>query len=87
MPKPTEGHTKYTFKIRKDISFHNGQKLTSADVKATYDKIISPPKGIESNRKAFFSMVKSVSAPDPEDAGLQAEIPDGLLRSGACAAL
>jgi peptide/nickel transport system substrate-binding protein len=77
VPKPTEGHTKYTFKIRKDISFHNGQKLTSADVKATYDKIISPPKGIESNRKAFFSMVKSVSAPDPETLVYKLKYPTG----------
>jgi peptide/nickel transport system substrate-binding protein len=64
VPKPTEGGTKYTFKIRDDIWFHNGVKLTSADVKATYDKIIFPPKGVPSARKAFFTSVKSVTAPD-----------------------
>ena len=79
IPQPTEGHTKYTFKIRGDIQFHNGQKLTSADVKATYDKIISPPKGIESNRKAFFSMVKSVSAPDPKTLVFKLKYPTGAF--------
>ena len=79
IPAPTEGHTKYTFKIRGDISFHNGQKLTSADVKATYDKIISPPKGIESNRKAFFSMVKSVTAPDPKTLVFKLKYPTGAF--------
>ena len=79
IPAPTEGHTKYTFKIRDDITFHNGQKLTSADVKATYDKIISPPKGIESNRKAFFSMVKSVSAPDPKTLVFKLKYPTGAF--------
>ena len=79
VPTPTEGHTKYTFKIRKDITFHNGQKLTSADVKATYDKIISPPKGIESNRKAFFSMVKSVTAPDAETLVFKLKYPTGAF--------
>ncbi len=79
VPQPTEGHTKYTFKIRKDIWFHDGQKLTSADVKATYDKIINPPKGIESNRKAFFSMVKSVTAPDPETLVFQLKYPTGAF--------
>ena len=79
IPKPTEGHTKYAFKIRDDITFHNGQKLTSADVKATYDKIISPPKGIESNRKAFFSMVKSVSAPDPKTLVFKLKYPTGAF--------
>ena len=79
IPAPTEGHTKYTFKIRDDISFHNGQKLTSADVKATYDKIISPPKGIESNRKAFFSMVESVTAPDPKTLVFKLKYPTGAF--------
>ncbi len=79
IPAPTEGHTKYTFKIRGDIWFHNGQKLTSADVKATYDKIISPPKGIESNRKAFFSMVKSVTAPDPKTLVFKLKYPTGAF--------
>ncbi len=79
IPAPTEGHTKYTFKIRGDITFHNGQKLTSADVKATYDKIISPPKGIESNRKAFFSMVESVTAPDPKTLVFKLKYPTGAF--------
>ena len=79
IPAPTEGHTKYTFKIRDDITFHNGQKLTSADVKATYDKIISPPKGIESNRKAFFSMVESVTAPDPKTLVFKLKYPTGAF--------
>ena len=79
VPKPTEGHTKYTFKIRDDIWFHNGQKLSSADVKATYDKIINPPKGIESNRKAFFSMVKSVTAPDPQTLVFKLKYPTGAF--------
>ena len=79
IPAPTEGHTKYTFNIRGDITFHNGQKLTSADVKATYDKIISPPKGIESNRKAFFSMVESVTAPDPKTLVFKLKYPTGAF--------
>src|SRR5439155_13160201 len=35
----------YTFKIRHGIRFHDGSPLTAADVKATYDKIVSPPAG------------------------------------------
>jgi peptide/nickel transport system substrate-binding protein len=31
----------YTFKIRSGIHFHDGSPLATADVKATYDKIIS----------------------------------------------
>ena len=35
----------YTFNIRNNVKFHDGTPLTSADVKASLDKIIFPPKG------------------------------------------
>ena len=54
----------YTFKIREGVTFHDGTPLSAHDVKATYDKIIFPPEGVPSSRKAFFTMVKSVEAPD-----------------------
>src|SRR5499433_4038254 len=38
----------YTFKLRPGIKFHDGSPLTSADVKATYEKIVSPPPGVAS---------------------------------------
>ncbi|MCZ6478809.1 MAG: ABC transporter substrate-binding protein [candidate division NC10 bacterium] len=54
----------YTFKIRKGIKFHDGSLLTARDVKATYDKIISPPPGVSSARKGAYLVVESVKAPD-----------------------
>ncbi len=54
----------YTFKIRKGIEFHDGKPLDAKDVVATYKKIIFPPEGIASARKAFYKMVKSVEATD-----------------------
>jgi peptide/nickel transport system substrate-binding protein len=54
----------YTFKIRQGVKFHDGTVLTAADVKATYDKLIFPPEGVRSIRKAAYSAVTSVQAPD-----------------------
>ncbi len=54
----------YTFKIRKGVKFHDGSPLTARDVKASYDKIIFPPQNIISTRKAFYSYVEKVEAPD-----------------------
>jgi peptide/nickel transport system substrate-binding protein len=53
-----------TFKLRKGVKFHDGTPLTAQDVKATYDKIIFPPEGVASARKASYAMVASVEAPD-----------------------
>ena len=51
-----------TFNIRKGITFHDGTPLTARDVKATYDKIIFPPDGVASARKASFAMVAAIEA-------------------------
>src|SRR6266446_9663109 len=38
MPTPTDAGTTYTFKIRQDVKFHNGDKLTAADIAASLNK-------------------------------------------------
>src|SRR3989441_4130894 len=54
----------YTFKLRPGIRFHDGSALTSADVKATYDKIVSPPAGVRSIRKTSYAAITSIETPD-----------------------
>ncbi len=54
----------YTFKIRKGVKFHDGSELTAADIKASYDKIVFPPEGVKSLRKAAYAAVAAVEAPD-----------------------
>src|SRR5215468_3033406 len=54
----------YTFKLRPGIRFHDGSMLTSADVKATYEKIVSPPPGVRSIRKNSYAAITSIETPD-----------------------
>ena len=54
----------YTFVLRPNVKFHDGTLLTSEDVKATYDRIMSPPTGVVSARRDLFETVASVEAPD-----------------------
>jgi peptide/nickel transport system substrate-binding protein len=54
----------YTFKLHKGVKFHDGTEFTSADAKASWDKIVFPPPGTVSNRKSWYKMVKSIEAPD-----------------------
>ncbi len=79
VPAPTNGGKTYTFKIRSDIKFHDGTPLTSADVKATYDKIVFPPEGIPSSRKAFFRMVDSITTPDATTVVFNLKFPSGAF--------
>jgi peptide/nickel transport system substrate-binding protein len=64
VPGPTDNGKTYTFKIKKGVTFHDGQKLTAHDIVATYNKILNPRKGVGSSRKAFYAMVDSVKASD-----------------------
>jgi peptide/nickel transport system substrate-binding protein len=59
-----DGRT-YTFKLRRGVKFHDGAEMTSKDVKASFDKIIFPPPGMKSSRKASYQAVEAVEAPDP----------------------
>ncbi|MGH7308953.1 MAG: ABC transporter substrate-binding protein [Candidatus Rokuibacteriota bacterium] len=69
----------YTFKIRRDIKFHDGSPLTAADVKATYDKIVFPPEGTRSLRKIHYSAVERVEAPDPGTVAFKLKFPSASL--------
>ncbi len=79
VPAPTENGTVYTFKIRKDVKFHDGTPLTAHDIKATYDKIVFPPEGVASNRKAYFKMVESIETPDDYTLVFRLGFPSGTF--------
>ena len=54
----------YTFTLFEGVKFHDGSALTSADVKASYDRIANPPQGVISVRKAWYADIGSIETPD-----------------------
>jgi peptide/nickel transport system substrate-binding protein len=69
----------YTFKIRPGIRFHDGTTLTASDVKASYDKIIFPPQGVRSVRRASYAAVSRVDAPDANTVVFKLKFPSASL--------
>jgi peptide/nickel transport system substrate-binding protein len=55
----------YTFTLHQGVKFHDDSDLTSADVKASWDRIVFPPEGVVSPRRGNYPMIKSIEAPDP----------------------
>ena len=64
MPTPTDGGKTYTFKIRQDVKFHDGSKLTAADVADSWNRIVFPPAGTTSARVSYYAMVDKIEMPD-----------------------
>src|SRR5213596_2403982 len=56
---------KYTFHLRHGVKFHDGADFTAEDVKATYEKLVNPPKGVVSPRTPLFSAVSDIVVLDP----------------------
>src|SRR6185437_15268491 len=52
----------YVFHLRHDVKFSSGQPLTSADVKFTFDSIISG--AIKTPKRGAYTLVDSIAAPD-----------------------
>ena len=55
----------YTFKLQPNVLFHDGSRLTSADVKASYQRIAHPPSGVTSSRQVDFGAISGIDTPDP----------------------
>jgi peptide/nickel transport system substrate-binding protein len=66
MPQPTDNGLTYTFKVHKDVKFHDGSPLAGSDVAMSWNKIIHPPPGIASARQNNFVMVDTVTTPGDE---------------------
>lgn len=65
-------------KLRDDVTFHNGDPLTSADVKFTFERILDPDSPyIEA--KGYFATFASIETPDDVTVRIVTTEPDPLL--------
>lgn len=52
----------YTFTLRDGVTFHSGTPLTSAEVKSSFERVVSETS--QAARKSSYSVVSSVETPD-----------------------
>src|SRR5258707_12206262 len=72
----TDGKT-VTVKIRAGVKFHNGDPLTSTDVKYTFDRIIDPKTAAVA--RSFFTDVDTITAPDATTVVFNLKNPNAAL--------
>ncbi len=65
----------YTFHLREGVQFHDGTEFTSADVKATYDRIWKPPAGVSIPRSTLFKALSSIETPDKKTIQFKLDAP------------
>lgn len=71
----------YTFKLQPDVLFHDGSKLTSADVAASYQRIVHPPPGVLSLRQADHAAITSIDTPDAATVVFHLQWPDAAMEA------
>jgi peptide/nickel transport system substrate-binding protein len=69
----------YTFRLRPKVLFHDGSLLTSADVKASYERIVHPPAGVLSVRQADYAAITNIETPDPRTVVFHLQWPDAAM--------
>src|SRR5712692_746898 len=77
MPTTSSDGKQVTVKLRKGVKFHNGDPLTSADVKYTFDRIIDPKNAAVA--RSFFGDVDTISALDATTVVFNLKTPNAAL--------
>lgn len=54
----------YTFTLHPNVRFHDGTLLSSADVKASFDRMRNPPPGVVSLRQGMLADISAIDTPD-----------------------
>ncbi len=67
----------YTFKLKKNVLFHDGTKVDAAAVKFSIDRIMDP--AIKSSMRTFYEPVHSVEVIDPQTVQIRLKHPYAFM--------
>ncbi|MBV8913799.1 MAG: ABC transporter substrate-binding protein [Acetobacteraceae bacterium] len=63
LPEVSADKLIYTFDLRDDVQFHNGQKMTAEDVKYSFDSMLDPQRAAA--RRGVFARIDKVEVDSP----------------------
>jgi peptide/nickel transport system substrate-binding protein len=63
LPEISADKLVYTFDLRDDVHFHNGQQMTADDVKYSFDSMLDPKRGAA--RRGVFARIDKVEVDGP----------------------
>lgn len=66
-------------KLRNDVTFHNGDAFTAADVKFTFDRLIVKPPDELTEASGYFSVLDRVEVVNDQTVRMVTKAPDPLL--------
>jgi len=72
-----ESQTRWTFKLRHGVKFHNGDPFTSADVKFSLERTYDP--NAKTMVATVFTTIDKIDTPDPHTVVIHTKKPDPLL--------
>jgi peptide/nickel transport system substrate-binding protein len=75
----SEDRLTYTFKLKSGVRFHDGAALTSADVKASYERIRKPPPGVTSVRAEHYADIAAIDTPDAQTVVFKLSRPNNAM--------
>ncbi len=70
--------TELTLRLREGVVFHNGDPLTSEDVKVTFERILAPDSPYV-EAQGYFATFERIETPDPLTVTIITEEPDPIL--------
>ena len=79
----SEDKLTWTCNLKQGVKFHNGKELTSADVKATFDRALNAEAG-GLRTTEIIKMFTAVEAPDPYTVTITTDGPYGPMESLMC---
>ncbi|MBI2906278.1 MAG: ABC transporter substrate-binding protein [Chloroflexi bacterium] len=67
----------YTFRLHKNVNWHDGAPFTSGDARFSLEVVRKPPQGVVSPRREWLGAVDKIEAPDKDTLRMTLQYPSG----------